>query len=176
MKLAASLLLVAGALSVAGCSAPADRPAALIPPAQPGRQITTVEAPATHTSGPPRLPTPPPLDETEPTAPARSLAPARLVARRFFARYVRFLYARIPSVRLADVDERLGAELRAGEAMVTPAERDAKPRIARVSVAPAGPPLSVIATATVVAQEESYQLTATLEPRAGSWMVVAIDG
>jgi hypothetical protein len=43
-------------------------------------------------------------------------------------------------------------------------------------VRPAGPPISAIATATLTGGRGHYALTATLEPRHGGWIVVAIDG
>jgi hypothetical protein len=88
---------------------------------------------------------------------------------------VSFLYGRIPARSVEDIDEKLRARLRSGLALVTPAERTARPRIVRVGLAPAGPPLSAIATAIVTASGGRYRLTATLDPRGDSWIVVALD-
>jgi hypothetical protein len=88
---------------------------------------------------------------------------------------VSFLYGRIPATSVADVDRPLRAKLRSGLAFITPAERAARPRLVRVVVVPAGPPLSALATATVLAGGGRYRLNVMLQPRGDSWIVVALD-
>jgi hypothetical protein len=56
-----------------------------------------------------------------------------------------------------------------------PARRFFHSYVSRVVVTPAGPPLSALATATVLAGRARYRLTVILEPRGNSWLVVALD-
>jgi hypothetical protein len=46
----------------------------------------------------------------------------------------------------------------------------------RLSITSAGPPVSVAAVALLQVGQASSRLTATLEPRRGTWVVVAIAG
>ena len=176
MSLGSRLLLSPAALLIAGCGATTPPPpASTSVPAQLGRPITAIGATRPPRSAQSRLSLPP-LKESEPTASARAVDRARPAARGFFATYLDFLYARLPATKVTDVDRQLRSQLDGGEAVITPAEHTAKPRILHLSISPAGPPLSAIATATVLANGRRYQLTATLEPRGGSWIAVAVDG
>lgn len=113
----------------------------------------------------------------EPHAPASRLFAARAVARPFFSSYVAFLYGRLAPSRVADVDASVRWQLEHGRATTTPAEHASRPRVAHLTVTPAGPPISAIATALVaVDRGTESRLTATLEPRRGRWLVVAISG
>jgi hypothetical protein len=67
-------------------------------------------------------------------------------------------------------------QLEHSRALLTPAERAANPHISAVQIVSAGPPVSVIALATVEAGGTSSRLTATLEPRPSGWLVAALDG
>lgn len=99
------------------------------------------------------------------------------VARSFFVSYLAYLYGRRRASRVAGADQSVRAELEHGRAMLTPAERASRPRIAHMSIRSAGPPISVVAVAVVEARQgASSRLTATLEPRRGRWVVVAIAG
>ena len=78
---------------------------------------------------------------------------------------------------VAGADHRLRAQLAHGQATLTPAERASRPHLAHLSITAAGPPVSVVAVALVnVAPGPPSPLTATLEPRRGKWLVVAITG
>jgi hypothetical protein len=140
-----------------------------------GRRIATAPTPAPSRTTP-ALPHPPSrASEPDPPPRASAAASAERPARRFFDSYVSFLYGRIAATSVADVERPLRAKLRSGLAFITPAERAARPRIARVAVTPAGPPLSALATATVLAGGDRYRLTVILEPRGDGWLVVALD-
>jgi hypothetical protein len=117
------------------------------------------------------------LDDDEPHASSSQATQARSVATHFFTSYVAFLYGRLPARRVTGADPNLRRQLQRGHATATPAERAARPRIAHLSLTSAGPPLSVVAVALITtACCESSDLTATLEPNAGSWLVVAVTG
>jgi hypothetical protein len=125
---------------------------------------------------------PPPVQITgdngdEPHAAVGQVAAARPVARAFFASYLAYLYRRRPPTRVGGPDQSLRAQLAHGHATLTQAEHVSRPRLARLSITSAGPPVSVTATAVVnVGAGRSSRLTATLEPRRGKWVVVAIAG
>ena len=144
--------------------------------AQIGRPIATNPTSPGASGSPAFAHRAPPRAESRPAAQPSAIASAERPARRFFNSYLSFLYGRIPASSVANVDEQLRARLRSGLAFVTPAERTARPRIVRVALTPAGPPLSAIATAAVLAGGGRYRLTATLEPRGDTWIVVALDG
>src|SRR6202035_1116432 len=116
---------------------------------------------------------PPSLVQAEPSAQTAVLKPAWRTAARFFTAYVRLLYGETSGGRVPGVAAPSRAELKQGS-LTTPAERAARPRVARVGVTRAGPPLSALATATILVGQTHYQLTATLEPHHGRWVVVAI--
>jgi hypothetical protein len=117
------------------------------------------------------------LNNDEPHASTSQVTDARAIATHFFTSYLAFLYGRLPATRVTGTDPKLRRQLQHGHATTTPAERAARPRIAHLSLTPAGPPVSVVAVATVTAPcGESSDLTASLEPNAGSWQVVAISG
>jgi len=138
-----------------------------------GRPLQTVRSggPADHPPVPP-----PPLKESEPVAPRQELHQADLVARRFFAAYVNFIYGRLAAADVPDVDANLSSRLEHSRALITPAERATTPTLARLTVVAAGPPVSALATAIVLSGRSHYKLTATLEPKHGRWTVVAVDG
>jgi hypothetical protein len=119
---------------------------------------------------------PPPLSKSEPISPARDVETARRIARRFFAGYLRFLYGRVPAGEVPDVDGPLRRRLAHANTLITPAERSARPRVLGLVVVRAGPPASALATATIGSSPGRFRLTATLEPRDGGWIVVAVDG
>lgn len=161
------------ALLVAGCGSGERKAQAEI-----GRPIQVATAPNVLRQPASRsaVVAPPRLAESEPVASHRGLGAAREAALRFFPAYVQFVYGRIAAGDVPDLSRRLRGELRKGTGLVTPAEKAAKPRILDVKVKPAGPPVSVIASADVAAGRGRYTLTATLEPQHGGWVVVAADG
>jgi hypothetical protein len=115
--------------------------------------------------------------DTERHARRSQLSTARSVAQAFFRTYVVYLSGRLPAERVADVSPELRARLEAGRAATTPAERASDPRIGRVSVAIAGPPVSVTAVAFVEpGPGQRSQLTATLKPPDRTRRVVAVGG
>jgi hypothetical protein len=87
---------------------------------------------------------------------------------------VRFLYGKNTAGPVLGASPQLHAQFRRGEGRLTPAERSAAPRVLRVSVTPQGPPLSVLATATILAASRQWRLTATLEPQHRRWLIVAV--
>ena len=177
--LSASWLAVTAATAcLAGCaSGCAARPAELSRPAITSTATPTVPAvaaPSPRPSG--RAPSVEDGD-TERRARPSQLSTARPVARAFFTTYVAYLSGRLPAERVADVSPALRAQLESGRAETTPAERAARPRIGRLSIATAGPPVSVTAIAIVDAGPgQGSRLTATLEPAGRTWRVVAVGG
>jgi hypothetical protein len=102
---------------------------------------------------------------------------ARAAARAFFSSYLAYLYGRLPGRDVIDADQNLRWQLEHGQATTTPAERAEHPRIAHLSLASAGPPVSVVATALVdIDHGQPLRLSATLEPHRRTWLVVAIGG
>lgn len=174
----AAILLAAAIL--AGCGAAAERRTT------PAR---SVGSPAMRSASP-RAAAPPP-ESTRASAGDRSstsedgerhagraqLAVARGVARAFLISYLAYLYGELAATRVIDMGPGLGRELRSGSAETTPAERSSRPRITRLSVITAGPPVSVVTTALVrTGHDETWRLGATLEPSGPTWRVVAISG
>lgn len=112
-----------------------------------------------------------------PTAATAQLSTARTVARAFFSSYVAYLYGRLPATHVVGSDQALRWQLEHGRATTTPAERASRPRIAHLSLASGGPPISVVAVAVMdVDHDRPSRLTATLEPYLRTWLVVAITG
>lgn len=115
--------------------------------------------------------------DTERHARRSQLSKARGAARAFFETYVAYLSGRLPAGRVADASPALRAQLESDRAETTPAERASRSRIARLSVAIAGPPVSVTAVAIVeLRRGQRSHLTATLEPAGRTWRVVAVGG
>jgi hypothetical protein len=170
-------VVIAAALT--GCGSPhgpaspvdrhPDTPQSQVPgPATRPRQATTAPPPV-HVTGDP--------DDDEPHAAGAQVAAAWPVARAFFDSYIAYLYRRRPPGRVAGADPSLRAQLEHGQSTLTPAERASRPHLAHLSITSAGPPVSVIVVAVVnVGPGRSSRLTATLEPRRGKWVVVAIAG
>ncbi len=118
-----------------------------------------------------------PSDGDEPHAATAQASAARTVARAFFSSYVAYLYGRLPATRVVGSDQALRWQLEHGRATTTPAECASRPRIAHLSLASAGPPISVVAVAVIdVDHDRPSRLTATLEPYLRTWLVVAITG
>jgi hypothetical protein len=135
----------------------------------------TASRPRRATTFPPRVHTSDTDDE--PHAPTAQVSAARPVAKAFFASYLAYLYRRRPAGRVAGAGQSLRAQLAHGHATLTPVERASHPHLARLSITSAGPPVSVVAMALVnVGPGRPSRLTATLEPRRGKWVVVAIAG
>jgi hypothetical protein len=150
-----------------GPGTPATSPVRRDRRAAPGRAVPRPPAPDSAED----------LDDDEPHASTSQVTDARAVATHFFTSYLAFLYGRLPAKRVTGAAPNLRRELQQGHATTTPAERDARPRIAHLSLTPAGPPVSVVAVAVITtACREPSDLTATLEPHAGSWLVVAVSG
>lgn len=163
---------------LAGCaSGSAARPAdvsrsAITSPAT--STVAAVAAPSPRPSG--RAPSVEDGD-TERHAQRSQLSTARSVAQAFFRTYVGYLSGRLSAERVADVSPELRAQIEAGRAETTPAERASHPRIGRVSVAIAGPPVSITAVALVEpGAGKRSQLSATLESTRRTWRVVAVGG
>jgi hypothetical protein len=163
------------ALGLAGCGKPvAPSPSRTQLGAVPlGRPLESVHHTGS-TSAP--SPAPPRLMESEPVARHQDLPNAERLARTFFGAYVNFIYGREPAADVPGIDPQLRSQLEHRSALTTPAERLSEPRLRRVTVAAAGPPISAIATALVAEERGQYQLTAILEPTHGRWAVVAVDG
>jgi hypothetical protein len=132
--------------------------------------------PLRETNSSPRAATADDDDDDEPHAARAQVSAARPVAKAFFASYLAYLYGRRPAPHVAGADQRLRAQLEHGHATLTPAERVSRPHLARLSITSAGPPVSVAAVAVAQVGQASSRLTATLEPRRGKWVVVAIAG
>ena len=117
------------------------------------------------------------VEDDEPHASRTQVSDARSIARAFFTTYAAFVYGRLPAARVVGADPNLRRELEQGHATTTPAERAARLRVEHLSLSPAGPPVSVIATAIEMTGCYSpSHLSATLEPHGGGWVVVAVNG
>jgi hypothetical protein len=116
-----------------------------------------------------RAPAPPHFDRGR-------LSAAREDARAFFASYVAYLYGQLPVRRVLALSPRLRQQLDSDRADATPAERAARTRITRLSVATGHDPATVVAVATVRAGDEASELTATLRPSGSGWRIAAIAG
>jgi hypothetical protein len=161
-----------------GSNAGQDRPPAF---ARPVHTTESSSSRATTVPPPEGSSTRPPggrgRGDEEPHAAKPQVSEARSAAKAFFSSYVAFLYGRLPPSRVASVNPSVQRQLEHGHATPTPAERASRPRVARVTLTSAGPPVSAIATAFVaVGHAEESRLIATLEPRRGKWLVVAIGG
>jgi hypothetical protein len=178
MLLASWLAGTAAAACLAGCaSGRAARPAEVSRPAITSTATPTVAAVAAPSPRPSGHAPSVEEGDTEQHARRSQLSTARAVAQAFFTTYVAYLSGRRPAERVADVSSELRAQLKAGRAETTPAERASHPRIGRVYVAIAGPPVSVTAVAFVeLGPRWRSQLTATLEPAGRTWRVVAVGG
>ena len=88
-------------------------------------------------------------DDEEPSATWPQVAAARRVASAFFHSYIAYLYGRAPARQSQRRRPGSSPQLAQGHATITPAERASHPRLTRLAVASAGPPVSVIAIAFV---------------------------
>lgn len=115
--------------------------------------------------------------DDEPHAATSQLSAARSVASHFFTSYLAFLCGRLSPTRIAGVNQSFRWQLEHGGAAITPAERSSRPRVARLTLMPAGPPVSAIAVAVIAGgYSPTSSLTAALEPHRGKWLVVAVGG
>jgi predicted small lipoprotein YifL len=116
-------------------------------------------------------------DDDEPHASRTQVSSARSVARAFFTTYLAYLYGQLPARDVTGLNQALRRQLEHGHAITTPAERASSPHVVRLSLSSSGPPISVTAIALLTtADSQPSQLTATLEPHHGTWLVVAISG
>src|SRR5437763_1491797 len=135
------------ALAATGCASTNQQPEAS--QLQLGRPIQTAGPPPDRPRPSRSVPaTSPSLKTSERVAPKRLLPTARRTAFQFFTSYVRYLYGGLPGADVRGVSPRLHSELRRRSALITPAERDAVPRISHIRAVAAGPPVSVTATAS----------------------------
>lgn len=178
VRFAAWLALLAGAASLAGCGSGGSGLPALVSRTASTPIAAPAVAVAPETSATPAGPGPGTADgDTERHARRSQLSTARAAVRVFFETYVAYLSGRLPAERVADVSPALRAQLESGRAETTPAERARRPRIGGIAVAIAGPPVSVTAVVTVgLGPSGRSRLTATLEPAARTWLVVAVGG
>jgi len=168
------------AAALTGCGSKAGLSA---PPVVPRHAPTGNRTAPPRATSPAQRPTSPPgasalpSDGDEPHAATAQVSAARAVARAFFSSYVAYLYGRLPATRVVGSDQALRWHLEHGRATTTPAERASRPRIAHLSLASAGPPMSVVAVAVMdIDHDRPSRLTATLEPYLRTWLVVAITG
>ena len=167
-------------VAVSGCGTPppSPGPAPAPPSSQIGRAVQTTHA-SRVASGANRRSNamaPPPLAESEPVPQHKDLPAARRIARRFVGAYVRFLYGQLRERRSSTPTPSFGLSSVKAMRSSLPRSGPARSRILRITVTPAGPPVSALATATFHADGQLHQLTATLEPHGESWIVVAVDG
>lgn len=121
--------------------------------------IALLVAPGRNSAGPPPggqalAPAPAPViggkrpARPQPPVPAAELARARVVARRFLAGYLPYLYGRRPGRAVKPVTASVAASLRRSRVRVTPAQRRRHPRLVGLTLIGQTPD-SVIATARV---------------------------
>jgi hypothetical protein len=126
----------------------------------------------------------PPSDGARPPAHAGArrrvdrsqLSAAREDAQAFFTSYVAYLYGQLPARRVFHLSPSLRQQLDSDRAEATPAERGARARITRLSVAIGYEPMTMVAVAVVRADGEVLRLTAMLQPSRSTWRVVAVAG
>lgn len=123
----------------------------------------------------PALPAPAgPIVSGRPTAvtiPAAQLAIARQTGRRFLAVYLPYLYGRARVTDIPAVDGHVATALRSDRPRVTPAQRQRRPRLRDLTLAPQTR-RSIQATARVSdGGIAPYALSFTLERRGGRWLV-----
>jgi hypothetical protein len=178
MRSASQLAFLAATACLGGCASGSSGPSAAI-----SRTASTSTAAPAVAVAPETRPTPAgpgpgaPDGDTEPHARRSQLSTARAAAEAFFETYVEYLSGRLPARHVADVSPALRAQLESGRAETTPAERASHPRVGRVRVAIAGPPVSVTAVAFVeLGTGQRSQPSATLEPAGRTWRVIAIGG
>ena len=142
-------------LALGGCASqhrPPPSPAA--PPPAPGPII------AGHS-------TPPPLDPLT-SAQRRQ---ATVAVRRFLTGYLPYLYGRGPVGRVAPVTASVTRALHSGSARVTPAQRHRHPRVAGLRLTGQTSHSALAAVQITDAGPAAYQLTLTVERRAGRWVI-----
>jgi hypothetical protein len=104
------------------------------------------------------------------------LAAAREDAQGFFRSYVAYLYGQLPVRRVADLTRGRRGQLESDHAEATPAERAARPRITRLTVATGLATATTVVMAVVRAGGKVSPLTATLQRSGATWRVVAVAG
>jgi|HubBroStandDraft_6_1064221.scaffolds.fasta_scaffold392015_2 hypothetical protein len=174
-----AVVLVA-ALSGCGPNAHPRGAAATVPSVPPARHASTPppptsrphpSRPAAHTGALDRA------DDDEPHASHTQVSSAGSVARAFFTTFLVYLYGQLPARNVTGIDQGLRRKLAHGHAITTPAEHASPPHVIRLSLISSGPPISVTAVALgTTAESQPSQLTATLEPHHGTWVVVAASG
>jgi hypothetical protein len=171
------MVVLAAALAGFGSQQARSSPVTRHPHAPQSQVPGPATRPRRATSAPPSVHITGDPDDDEPHAATAQLSAARPVARAFFVSYIAYLYGRRPASHVAGAAQSLLAQLDHGHATLTPAERASRPHLAHLSITSAGPPVSVVAVALVdLGRGPSSRLTATLEPRRGTWLVVAIAG
>lgn len=109
-----------------------------------------------------------------PPVPSAQMAQARLVANRFLARYVPFLYGRGRADRIPHVSATVRRGLTRARARETPASRTRRPRIAGLTLTPQARGTLIARAAIDDGGVASYPVTFTLVLRGGSWIVNAL--
>ena len=109
-----------------------------------------------------------------PSVPDAQMAQARLVARRFLARYVPFIYGRSRAERIPHVSAAVRKGLTRARARETPASRTRRPRVAGLTLTPQARGTLIARAAIDDGGVASYAVTFTLALRGGSWIVNAL--
>jgi hypothetical protein len=177
VRTVSGLVAVAGIATLAGCGSHTGRRPAPAPTApahngsNPAFRRSTTSLPPVPSARAGRTS----ASDDEPHAATSQLSAARSVARKFFTSYLAFLSGGLSPTRVAGANQTLRRQLEHGRAAITPAERSSRPRVARLTLTSAGPPISAIAVAVITAgHRPTSTLAATLEPHHGRWRVVAI--
>lgn len=141
-------------LALGGCGSEHRPPTSPPAPSVPGPIITG------HVAPPPRDPL---------TSAQRRDAAAAV--RRFLTPYVPYLYGRGQADRVAPVTPAVSQALRSGSARITPAQRRRHPRVAGLKVTGQTSRSALTAVRISDAGPAPYQLTLTVERRAGRWVI-----
>lgn len=107
-------------------------------------------------------------------APDAQIAHARLIARRFLARYVPFLYGRGRAERIPHVSATVRKGLTRARARETPASRARRPRITGLALTPQARGTVIARAAVEDGGVAWYPVTFTLVLRGGRWIVNAL--
>lgn len=120
-----------------------------------------------------QTPTPPP---GPPAVSTGALDRARVVAHRFLAGYLAFLYGRAPGGSVGRVTPGFGLRLTRARAVLTPAEGRRQPRLVSLAVVEQAPGVVVVTALIADSGVAAYALRITVRWSREGWLVSGVDG
>jgi hypothetical protein len=110
-------------------------------------------------------------------APANhGLADAREVGRRFLHGYVAFLYGRATADELEGAGSDLRRALRRARVRVPPARAERRPAVVGLRATARAPGVVLVSASVADGDLAAYPITASLQRRAGRWLVTGLAG